>query len=130
QVDHSKSAFIEHLGLKIRIAGPHIKQVSPRYFFLCPLEHFSRAPDSFGLPETPWFWSFDPTGKDRFTEEEATNHGFPAVMVDMYVCLNSWYAGVYDALRKFHSAKGFDPDSQQLAIHLGYPLYQLASEEE
>ncbi|KAJ7928268.1 hypothetical protein B0H13DRAFT_1860701 [Mycena leptocephala] len=28
-------------------------------------------------------------------------------------------------LRQSHRAKGFDPDSQDLACHLGYPIYQL-----
>ncbi|KAJ7651300.1 hypothetical protein FB45DRAFT_890202 [Roridomyces roridus] len=128
--DYEDYGFIDCLQITIGIAGPCVQELYPRYFFLCPLEHFSRGSNSFGLPEYPWFWSFDPTGKDRFTGEAAANHGFPAVTVDMVICLHSWDASVYDALRKFHIAKGFDPESQAVAIHLGYPLYQLTSEEE
>ncbi|KAJ7651294.1 hypothetical protein FB45DRAFT_34403 [Roridomyces roridus] len=106
------------------------QDVSPRYFFLCPLEDFSRTQNSFALPENLWFWSFDPSGNTRFTGKDAANHGFPPVKVDMEIWLHSWDASVYDALRKVHSAKGFDPDSQEVAIHLGYPLCQLGSEEE
>ncbi|KAJ6530782.1 hypothetical protein B0H19DRAFT_1192038 [Mycena capillaripes] len=36
-----------------------------------------------------------------------------------------WDANVYAGLRKSHKAQGFDPDSQELALHLGDPLYQL-----
>ncbi|KAJ7928258.1 hypothetical protein B0H13DRAFT_2549772 [Mycena leptocephala] len=39
----------------------------------------------------------------------------------------SWDADVYAALRQFHRAKGFDPDSQDVAQDLGYPLFQLPS---
>jgi hypothetical protein len=39
--------------------------------------------------------------------------------------LDSSSADVYAGLRQFHRAKGFDPDSQDVACHLGYPIYQL-----
>ncbi|KAJ7906966.1 hypothetical protein B0H13DRAFT_2332925 [Mycena leptocephala] len=38
------------------------------------------------------------------------------------VRLDSSSADVYAGLRQFHRAKGFDPDSQDVA---GYPIYQL-----
>ncbi|KAJ7669812.1 hypothetical protein B0H14DRAFT_1028322 [Mycena olivaceomarginata] len=31
-------------------------------------------------------------------------------------------------IRQFHQTKGFDPDSQEVAIHLGHLLYELSSE--
>ncbi|KAJ7205504.1 hypothetical protein GGX14DRAFT_397649 [Mycena pura] len=37
----------------------------------------------------------------------------------------SWYCSAYDGLREFHQAKGFDPDSQDVAQHPGYPLYEV-----
>jgi hypothetical protein len=40
----------------------------------------------------------------------------------------SWDASIYTGLRQFHRAKGFDPDSQDVARHLGKPIYQLARE--
>jgi hypothetical protein len=46
----------------------------------------------------------------------------------MEVWGKSWDASVYTGLRQFHQAKGFDPDSQDVARHLGQPLYQLLSE--
>jgi sRNA-binding protein len=41
---------------------------------------------------------------------------------------NSWDPGVYAGLRKFHQLKGFDPESEDVARHLGYPIYQLSRE--
>ncbi|KAJ7446090.1 hypothetical protein FB451DRAFT_791228 [Mycena latifolia] len=38
-----------------------------------------------------------------------------------------WDTRVYAGLRQFHKAKGFEPCSQDLARHLGHPLFQLSS---
>ncbi|KAJ7868451.1 hypothetical protein B0H13DRAFT_2064236, partial [Mycena leptocephala] len=42
----------------------------------------------------------------------------------------SWDASAYTGVRQFHQGKGFDPDSQDVARHLGYPLYELSPEME
>ncbi|KAJ7804744.1 hypothetical protein B0H14DRAFT_3869068 [Mycena olivaceomarginata] len=49
----------------------------------------------------------------------------PRLLVPRFV--GCWGANVYAALRQFHQAKGFDPDSQDVAWRLGYPLFQLPS---
>ncbi|KAJ7756021.1 hypothetical protein B0H14DRAFT_3512300 [Mycena olivaceomarginata] len=46
----------------------------------------------------------------------------------MTVWGSSWDASVYARIRQFHRGKGFDPDSQDLALYLGQPLYELPSE--
>ncbi|KAJ7651330.1 hypothetical protein FB45DRAFT_717020, partial [Roridomyces roridus] len=100
--------FLDELLFTIRITKPHLEGLPPGYFFLCPVDQFVRAPNAFGWPQDPWFWSFDPTGKDRLTAEEAASHGFPAVRMETRIRVISWDASIYDALRKFHTAKGFD----------------------
>jgi hypothetical protein len=60
--------------------------------------------------------------------EDATALGFPSISLSTSVHGDSWDASVYAGLRQFHQAKGFDPDSQDVAHHLGKPLYQLARE--
>jgi sigma54-dependent transcription regulator len=60
--------------------------------------------------------------------EDATALGFPSISLHTEVWGGSWDASVYAALHQFHQAKGFDPDSQDVACHLGEPLYQLARE--
>ncbi|KAF7377138.1 hypothetical protein MSAN_00132900 [Mycena sanguinolenta] len=42
------------------------------------------------------------------------------------VIADFWDANVYNGLRQFHQAKGFDPNSQDLVRHLGWPLYRLS----
>ncbi|KAJ7094186.1 hypothetical protein C8R44DRAFT_718600 [Mycena epipterygia] len=44
----------------------------------------------------------------------------------MDVYMLSWHQSVYEALSRFYAGKGFDPNSQDIARHLGYPLYELS----
>ncbi|KAJ7602277.1 hypothetical protein B0H17DRAFT_1122512, partial [Mycena rosella] len=40
----------------------------------------------------------------------------------------SWENSVYNGIRQFHQAKGFDPDSLDVARELGYPLMKILKE--
>jgi hypothetical protein len=98
------------------------------FLFLCPQKHFKTGPSSYRWPDSPAYWSLNPSGRDRLTLEEATRLGFPTFQCTAQVVGHSWDASVYEGLRKFHRAKGFDPDTQDLARHLGHLLYELWSE--
>ncbi|KAJ6522046.1 hypothetical protein B0H19DRAFT_900630, partial [Mycena capillaripes] len=65
------------------------------------------------------YWSLDPVGVDRLTAEEATELGFPSIRLNSTIDGVSWDATVYAGLRRFHKAKGFNPDSQDVARYLG-----------
>ncbi|KAJ7735460.1 hypothetical protein B0H16DRAFT_1245944, partial [Mycena metata] len=69
------------------------------------------------------YWSLDPEGIEVLSTEEVERLGFPPFRLATEIKIMSWDAGVYAGLRKFHQAKGFDPDSQDIARYLGYPLY-------
>jgi hypothetical protein len=60
--------------------------------------------------------------------EDATHLGFPSIRFTKMVYGYLWDSNVYAALRQFHRAKGFDPDSQDVARHLGEQLHRLAGE--
>ncbi|KAJ7094167.1 hypothetical protein C8R44DRAFT_547634, partial [Mycena epipterygia] len=96
------------------------------YLFLCPIEHLR---DENGRwvqnPACPAYWSLDPSGNQRLSPEEASGLGFPSFELEMTVDMKSWHESVYDALSRFHAGKGFNPNSQDLARHLGRPLYEL-----
>ncbi|KAJ7679418.1 hypothetical protein DFH06DRAFT_510731 [Mycena polygramma] len=100
------------------------------YLFLCPIAHVQIASSSFCWPECPAYWSLDPNGINRLTTEKATQLGFPSITLATNIHVSSWDARVYAGLRQFHQGKGFDPDSQDVARHLGHPLYRLTGEEE
>ncbi|KAJ7852394.1 hypothetical protein B0H14DRAFT_2246391, partial [Mycena olivaceomarginata] len=74
------------------------------------------------------YWSLDPAGVERLSPEEAIHLSLPSIQLSTEVAGSSWNAGVYARLRTFHQAKGFDPDSQNVARHLGHALYKLANE--
>ncbi|KAJ6518075.1 hypothetical protein C8R47DRAFT_5096 [Mycena vitilis] len=98
------------------------------YLFLCPTADFKIGPSSFRWPECPAYWSLDPSGIERLSTEEATRLGFPSIRLATELWVYSWDDSVYAGLRQFHQAKGFDPDSQDVARHLGCPLLELTKE--
>ncbi|KAJ6512482.1 hypothetical protein C8R45DRAFT_856664 [Mycena sanguinolenta] len=102
-------------------------EAAPKGFlFLCPPKHFRTGRSSLKWPDCPAYWSLDASGAERLTPEDATNLGFPSFQLSTEVIGKSWDDSVYAGLRQFHRAKGFDPDSQDLARHLGDKLYRLS----
>ncbi|KAJ7821212.1 hypothetical protein B0H14DRAFT_2831995 [Mycena olivaceomarginata] len=98
------------------------------YLFVCSAENFRTEPGSFQWPDCPAYWSFDPYGAARLSNEDAKLHGFPVIHCETRVVGHSWDGSVYDGLRRFHRGRGFDPDRPEAAIHLGYQTYELSSE--
>ncbi|KAJ7472568.1 hypothetical protein FB451DRAFT_299281 [Mycena latifolia] len=102
-------------------------QLHEGYLFLCPIADLrtgGRMPRLCN-PECWAYWSLDPSGVDRLSDIEAEALGFPTLTVRMEVGTWSWDNNTYAGLHKFHRGKGFDPDTQDVARHLGFPLYQL-----
>ncbi|KAK6988025.1 hypothetical protein R3P38DRAFT_286474 [Favolaschia claudopus] len=93
------------------------------YLLLCPVEDFEIRPASVRWPDCPAYWSLDSSGAQRLTLEDAEKLGLPSFALSAAVITKSWETNVYAALRRFHEAKGFDPDSQEIASKLGHPLY-------
>ncbi|KAJ7610181.1 hypothetical protein FB45DRAFT_713408, partial [Roridomyces roridus] len=96
------------------------------YLFVCPLEHFKSSRVSLAWPQFPWFWCLDPLGIPPLTPEAAQSLGFPEIKQRANLRGRRWDTKIYEGLRKFHAAKGFDPYSQDLAKHLGVPLMEVA----
>ncbi|KAJ7310824.1 hypothetical protein DFH08DRAFT_668408, partial [Mycena albidolilacea] len=95
------------------------------YLFLCPAKDLQTGPSSFKWPDCPAYWSRDPSGAEHLTMAEATQLGFPSIQSTLNVKGWYWDDSVYAGLHQFHQGKGFDPDSHEVALHLGYPLYQM-----
>ncbi|KAF7374204.1 hypothetical protein MSAN_00302500 [Mycena sanguinolenta] len=96
------------------------------FLFLCPPEDFRAEKSSLKWPDYPAYWSLNPSGAERLTLEEAISLGFASFQLRTQSYGKSWDASVYAGLRQLHRGKGFDPDSQDLARHLGCPPYQLS----
>ncbi|KAK6996408.1 hypothetical protein R3P38DRAFT_2444085, partial [Favolaschia claudopus] len=123
--------FIEDILFKIELKRDYMigkRKIPPEaYLFICPTHNFRVGPMAFKMPECPAYWSFDPSGIERLTAEQAFELGFPTLCFATQVHWRSYDDSVYAGLREFHQAKGFDPDSQDVARHLGHTLYQLSS---
>ncbi|KAJ7622123.1 hypothetical protein FB45DRAFT_927044 [Roridomyces roridus] len=119
--------IVQRIQFHVSISPPTVEDLPQGYLFLCPMEWFKVGSASFRFPlVTPWFyWSLDPTGDEILSPEQALSLGFPSLETSIACSTTHWEARAYDALRTFHEGKGFDPDSQDVAIHLGYPLYHL-----
>ncbi|KAJ7440841.1 hypothetical protein B0H11DRAFT_1882961, partial [Mycena galericulata] len=101
------------------------------YLFLCPrAELQSEDPTSFQFPDFRAYWSLDPSGVRRLTDEVAEDLGFPAIQLQMGVGSKSWDTSVYNGIRHFQEAKGFDPYSQEVAQELGCPVLQVSCDQE
>lgn len=99
------------------------------YLFVCPLRDLrSDVSGRFRTsPACPAYWTLDPLGVDRLSSEDAKRLGFPELSFSALVGQRCWDESVYNGLRQFHAAKGFDPDSQDVARHVRVPLYQLSA---
>ncbi|KAF8177469.1 hypothetical protein K438DRAFT_1978450 [Mycena galopus ATCC 62051] len=101
------------------------------YLFLCPLADLSTFSDDrlhFRYPDTPGFWSLHPDGTNPLSRQEAQSLGFPLIELRIRVAGHAWNDTAYAALLRFHLGKRFGGESQDVARHLGYPLYELAEE--
>ncbi|KAJ7767307.1 hypothetical protein B0H16DRAFT_1521635 [Mycena metata] len=98
------------------------------YLFVCPVDDFRVGPCSFRWPDRPAYWSLDPSGSQPLSTEEAAGLGFPLLQFNTTIRGKCWDHTTYTELRRFHLAKGFDPTSQDIARHLGDPLYHLTQE--
>ncbi|KAJ7664142.1 hypothetical protein B0H17DRAFT_1143800 [Mycena rosella] len=124
--NYEKYAISESLQCQIKLTRS-ADIVPAGYLFLCPFDEFkSDAPYRYKHPDCPAYWSLDLSGAQRLTTEDAENLGFPSIELTMSMYFKAWDARVYKGLRQFHEGKGFDPYSQDVALHLGEPLYRLS----
>jgi hypothetical protein len=112
---------IHAIDYDLKLFGPTDKLPSG-YLFLCPLANLQPEDRTcFRIPDCAAYWSLDPSGFNRLSWEVAEDLGFPAIHVEMYARVQSWDASVYNRIRQFQKAKGFDPYSQEVARALGCP---------
>ncbi|KAJ6474151.1 hypothetical protein C8R45DRAFT_384283 [Mycena sanguinolenta] len=123
--NHEDYKFVDWVRFSLEI--PEAMDNPPEgYLFVCSPKDFESGPTSFRWPERPVYWSLDPSGNNRLSDEEASRLGFPAITRRTDVFSSYWDETVYAGLCKFDECKGFDPQSQDLARTLGYPLYEVS----
>ncbi|KAJ7455196.1 hypothetical protein FB451DRAFT_1143981 [Mycena latifolia] len=126
--NHDDYVFVYQISYDLRLYNTG-DSIPPGYLFLCPLEDLQSDSQSYlRHPECAAYWSLDPSGVERLGMEEAEQLGFPAFEFEMKALADSWDESVYNGIRQFHQGKGFDPDSQDVALELGCQLYQLSAD--
>ncbi|KAJ6450960.1 hypothetical protein C8R47DRAFT_1170708 [Mycena vitilis] len=125
QITSNFNKYVLTIYVSFKIDVSKVRTTIPTAFlFVCPPEAFRTGPSSFCWPDCPAYWSMNHSGVERLSTEEAIELGFPTLEFSTEVTGRYWDDSVYAGLRKFHQAKGFDPYSQDVARHLGYPLIQ------
>ncbi|KAF7369613.1 hypothetical protein MVEN_00292100 [Mycena venus] len=71
------------------------------------------------------YWSLDPAGSIRMTEEECDSIGLPRLQFIFLPRANFWHEYHYHALHEVFEAKGLDPYSDCVAQLLGLPLAEM-----
>ncbi|KAF7353250.1 hypothetical protein MSAN_01512800 [Mycena sanguinolenta] len=119
-------------GAEFILRTPYKHDIPEGYLFVCPSQDFRTGNEVhvnlYQWPACPAYWSLDPSGADRLSTEDARNLGFPAIHIETVMEGLSWDRSVYQGLRRFHEGKGFDPNSEEVARWLGYPLYEVSSD--
>ncbi|KAJ7609491.1 hypothetical protein FB45DRAFT_368112 [Roridomyces roridus] len=125
QTNREDYVFLRSVQSIMHFSGS-LDHLPPGYLFLCSPDQFAIDPRS----DCPAYWSLDPSGAARLTPEEAARLGFPEFLVDVKIRGLFFTDEVYAGMREFHAAKGYDPDTLGLVKDLGYPLCEIACEEE
>ncbi|KAJ7277331.1 hypothetical protein C8J57DRAFT_1223079 [Mycena rebaudengoi] len=115
-------------GVRYHLSFSGARDILPLgYLFLCPVGNLQcdDSPTCFQSPSCLAYWSFDPSGVDRISDELVRELGFPAIEFQMRVYGLSWNESVYAGIHQFHEAKGYDPYGQEVALALGCPVFQI-----
>ncbi|KAF7337268.1 hypothetical protein MSAN_02279300 [Mycena sanguinolenta] len=131
-VAHAKDyVCINEVGFILRITNK--PNIPDGYLFVCPPEDLRTNTEPhanlYRWPACAAYWSLDPSGADRLTTEDAKNLGFPTIHIETVMYGSSWECSIYKGLRRFHEGKGFDPESREVARRLGYPLFEVLSDQ-
>ncbi|KAF7353272.1 MFS general substrate transporter [Mycena sanguinolenta] len=121
---------VDYVQFILRI--PYKPNIPEGYLFVCPPQDFCTNTEphanSYQWPACPAYWSLDPSGAVRLSTEDARILGFPAIHIETIIVGLSWDRSIYGGLRRFHKGKGHNPESQEVARQLGYPLFEVLSD--
>jgi hypothetical protein len=81
---------------------------------------------AFHVPPEPYF-AFDLNGANQLTDDMHIERGLPKFSLELSEQYGLWSDTEYQLLWNFHRAKGYDPDSQNIAAACGYPLIDVES---
>ncbi|KAJ8086031.1 hypothetical protein PM082_004850 [Marasmius tenuissimus] len=115
--------YIDHVGF--RLTGTFTKDPTtyspPAYLFVPPLrteliKHMHCVP----FPQSIFYWSHDPQGRDAIPEEDWEEFGIPKLTVEEWIGSN-WEEENYATVREHLDSLDYDLDGWEYACEHGYP---------
>ncbi|KAJ6473678.1 hypothetical protein C8R45DRAFT_1011528 [Mycena sanguinolenta] len=122
--NYENYVLVGNVHFYIQISAPE-RNPPAGYLFLCSPTDFETESTSLRWPDRPAYWSLDPSGKSPLSVEAASGLGFPPIGLGTEIDEEFWDETVYSGLRKFDAGKGFDPETQDAARYLGFPLLEV-----
>ncbi|KAF7291425.1 hypothetical protein MIND_01287200 [Mycena indigotica] len=109
---------------EVRLRSAHVPPLDTKvdaYLALCPYWEFLDGPLGLRVkrPERVAYWSLDPEASEPLVAAEALALGLPALEIQMHVYDHSWDDATYEAIVELCIAKGMDPHSLDMVLHLG-----------
>ncbi|KAJ8080132.1 hypothetical protein PM082_016960 [Marasmius tenuissimus] len=82
--------------------------------------------------ESLCYWSVDPDGNRKLSEAQRMALGLPCFQRSQLLPWNSgrWEIEVYDVMRRWQEAKGFDPTTTDFAQSMGHPILEIIPQDE
>ncbi|KAJ8079750.1 hypothetical protein PM082_016572 [Marasmius tenuissimus] len=74
----------------------------------------------YPLPDTLFYWSLDPAGKNRIPKRDWKKYGVPKLGITTWIS-SYWREYQYQTIREHLCAKGYDLDGKQYVCDYGYP---------
>ncbi|KAJ8080092.1 hypothetical protein PM082_016920 [Marasmius tenuissimus] len=118
---------------RLRPRDFHVQFDPPYYLFVFPdgisldIVFGELAP-----PESLYYWSVDPDGSSRMSEAQCMALGLPCFCRTRVrpVCHGwQWKVEIYDLVRRWQEAKGFDPTTTDFARSMGYPIVEMLAQD-
>ncbi|KAJ8079959.1 hypothetical protein PM082_016784 [Marasmius tenuissimus] len=108
----------------------------PCYLFVLPPPRLpDTTPDVASWLQAPaeslYYWSLDPNGDSVMPETQRVALGLPLYYQNVIPLeLGQWKAEVYDLVRQWQEAKGFDPATTDFARSMGYPIVEILPQDD
>ncbi|KAL0568796.1 hypothetical protein V5O48_013179 [Marasmius crinis-equi] len=106
---------------------------TPCYLFvLPPPQRPDTTPDVdiWSQGENLYYWSFDPIGDSVMPVDQSRALGLPSYTNHVLILSGTWKPEVYDFMRLWQIAKGFDPATTDFARSMGYPILEIMAADE
>ncbi|KAJ8080106.1 hypothetical protein PM082_016934 [Marasmius tenuissimus] len=107
----------------------------PYYLFVLPPPQLpDTTPDVVSWNRAPagslYYWSVDPDGNSRMSEAHHMALGLPCFRNSADLFQVSWKAEIYDLVRQWQEAKGFDPTTTDFARSMGHPIVEILPQDD